>query len=89
MRPIGGWLCDRLRPIPVLATAFAVVATFAVLAAFQLPLIPVATIAFLGMAAALRTGTGSFAHRTNGCASHPWPTDATPRWWAWVRWMSS
>ena len=43
MRPIGGWLCDRLRPIAVLATAFAVVATFAVLAAFQLPLIPVAT----------------------------------------------
>jgi MFS transporter, NNP family, nitrate/nitrite transporter len=43
----------------VLATAFAVVATFAVLAAFQLPLIPVATIAFLGMAAALGTGTGA------------------------------
>jgi MFS transporter, NNP family, nitrate/nitrite transporter len=59
MRPIGGWLCDRLRPIAVLATAFAVVATFAVLAAFQLPLIPVATIAFLGMAAALGTGTGA------------------------------
>jgi MFS transporter, NNP family, nitrate/nitrite transporter len=59
MRPIGGWLCDRQRPITVLATAFAVVATFAVLAAFQLPLIPVATIAFLGMAAALGTGTGA------------------------------
>jgi MFS transporter, NNP family, nitrate/nitrite transporter len=43
----------------VLATAFAVVATFAVLAAFQLPLIPLATIAFLGMAAALGTGTGA------------------------------
>ena len=59
MRPIGGWLCDRLSPITVLVTAFAVVAVFAVLAAFQLPLIPVATIAFLGMAAALGTGTGA------------------------------
>jgi NNP family nitrate/nitrite transporter-like MFS transporter len=59
MRPIGGWLCDRLRPTAVLATAFAVVAVFAVLAAFQLPLIPVDTIAFLGMAAALGTGTGA------------------------------
>ena len=59
MRPIGGWLCDRLNPITVLVTAFAVVAIFAVLAAFQLPLIPIATIAFLGMAAALGTGTGA------------------------------
>jgi NNP family nitrate/nitrite transporter-like MFS transporter len=59
MRPIGGWLCDRQRPITVLTTAFAVVASFAVLAAFQLPLIPVATVAFLGMAAALGTGTGA------------------------------
>ena len=57
--PVGGWLCDRLRPIAVLAAAFAVVAVFAVLAAFQLPLMPVDTIAFLGMAAALGTGTGA------------------------------
>jgi len=59
MRPVGGWLCDRLRPTAVLAVAFAFVAVFAVLAAFQLPLIPVDTIAFLGMAAALGTGTGA------------------------------
>jgi nitrate/nitrite transporter NarK len=44
MRPIGGWLCDRLRPTAVLATAFAVVAIFAVLAAFQLPLIPAGSV---------------------------------------------
>ena len=31
MRPIGGWLCDRLRPIAVLATAFAVVGMAAAL----------------------------------------------------------
>jgi NNP family nitrate/nitrite transporter-like MFS transporter len=59
MRPLGGWLCDRLPPITVLVTAFAAVALFAVLAAFQLPLIPVATIAVLGLAAALGAGTGA------------------------------
>jgi NNP family nitrate/nitrite transporter-like MFS transporter len=59
MRPIGGWLSDRLRPVPVLVTAFTAVAVFAALAALHLPLIPMATIAFLGMAAALGAGTGA------------------------------
>ena len=53
MRPIGGWLSDRLRPVPVLVAAFASVV------AFQPPLMPVGTAAFLGMAAALGAGTGA------------------------------
>jgi NNP family nitrate/nitrite transporter-like MFS transporter len=59
MRPVGGWLSDRFHPVPIVVTAFGVVTVFAVVAAFGLPLIPVATAAFLGMAAALGTGTGA------------------------------
>ncbi|MBO0878183.1 MAG: MFS transporter, partial [Pseudonocardia sp.] len=59
MRPVGGWLSDRLTPAPVLITTFAVVTAFAVLAAFEPPLIPTDTVAFLGMAAALGVGTGA------------------------------
>ena len=59
MRPVGGWLSDRIGPITVLTGAYAVVALLAALAAFELPLIPVGTVAFLGMAAALGTGTGA------------------------------
>jgi NNP family nitrate/nitrite transporter-like MFS transporter len=59
MRPIGGWLSDRLRPVPVLVTAFGVVAAFASVVAFQPPLLPLATTAFLGIAAALGAGTGA------------------------------
>lgn len=59
MRPVGGWLSDRLHPVPVLTTAFSTVAAFASVVAFQPPLLPVATIAFLGMAAALGAGTGA------------------------------
>jgi MFS transporter, NNP family, nitrate/nitrite transporter len=59
MRPVGGWLCDRGDPIRVLAGAYGAVTLLAVLAAFELPLIPVGTVAFLGLAAALGTGTGA------------------------------
>jgi MFS transporter, NNP family, nitrate/nitrite transporter len=59
MRPVGGWLCDRYDPIRVLAGAYGAVTLLAVLAAFELPLIPVGTIAFLGLAAALGAGTGA------------------------------
>lgn len=59
MRPVGGWVSDRLTPVPVLLTTFIVVTVFAGVAAFAFPLIPTATIAFLGMAAALGTGTGA------------------------------
>jgi NNP family nitrate/nitrite transporter-like MFS transporter len=59
MRPVGGWLCDRYHPIGVLAGAYAAATLLAVLAAFELPLVPVGTVAFLGLAAALGTGTGA------------------------------
>jgi MFS transporter, NNP family, nitrate/nitrite transporter len=59
MRPVGGWLCDRYPPVPVLAGAYTAVALLAVFAAFELPLIPGGTVAFLGLAAALGIGTGA------------------------------
>jgi NNP family nitrate/nitrite transporter-like MFS transporter len=59
MRPIGGWLCDRYPPIGVLTATYGAVALLALLAAFELPLIPVGTIAFLGLAAALGAGSGA------------------------------
>jgi NNP family nitrate/nitrite transporter-like MFS transporter len=59
MRPFGGWLCDRFPAIGVLTGTYGAVTLLAVLAAFELPLIPVGTIAFLGLAAALGVGTGA------------------------------
>jgi len=58
-RPTGGWLSDRFHPIPVLVASFSGVAALAVLQAFQPPLIPWATIAFLGMAAFLGAASGA------------------------------
>lgn len=59
MRPIGGWLSDRLHPVPVLLAAYAAVTGLALVAALELALIPLGTIAFLGIAAALGLGTGA------------------------------
>jgi MFS transporter, NNP family, nitrate/nitrite transporter len=59
LRPIGGWLSDRLHPVPVLVVAYTAVAVLALVASLELPLIPIGTIAFLGMAAALGAGTGA------------------------------
>ncbi|MFJ9342041.1 nitrate/nitrite transporter [Streptomyces sp. NPDC101733] len=58
-RPIGGRLSDRFHPALVTAVALAVVALFAVVQAFDPPLIPVATIALLLMAAGLGAAGGS------------------------------
>jgi MFS transporter, NNP family, nitrate/nitrite transporter len=58
-RPTGGWLSDRFHPVPVLVWCFTGTALFAVVQAFQPPLIPVATIAFLGMAALLGAASGA------------------------------
>src|SRR6266511_1194967 len=57
-RPIGGWLSDRLHPVPVLVTCFSGVAGLAVLQAFQPALIPWATVALLGMAGLLGAAAG-------------------------------
>lgn len=60
MRPVGGWLSDRLHPVPVLVVCFAAVAALALLASFEIhPLVPFGTIAFLGMAAALGAAAGA------------------------------
>ena len=58
-RPTGGWLSDRFHPIPVLVVSFSGVALLAIVQAFQPPLIPLATIAFLGMAAFLGAASGA------------------------------
>lgn len=59
MRPIGGYLSDRIGPVPVLAGGFAVVAICASVQATTPDLMPVGTIAFLSMAAALGAGSGA------------------------------
>jgi NNP family nitrate/nitrite transporter-like MFS transporter len=59
MRPFGGWLSDRLHPVPVLVACFAVVTVFAAVSAIEAPLAPVGTIAFLAMAAALGASSGA------------------------------
>jgi NNP family nitrate/nitrite transporter-like MFS transporter len=58
-RPTGGWLSDRLHPVPVLVWCLTGVALFAVVQAFQPPLMPVATVAFLAMAALLGAASGA------------------------------
>jgi len=59
MRPVGGWLSDRIGPVPVLATVFGVVAVGASIQALTPDLMPVGTLAFLSMAAALGAGSGA------------------------------
>jgi MFS transporter, NNP family, nitrate/nitrite transporter len=59
MRPLGGWLSDRVGAVPVLVTGYAVVAVGAAVQAFTPALMPVGTIAFLAMAAALGAGSGA------------------------------
>jgi MFS transporter, NNP family, nitrate/nitrite transporter len=59
MRPIGGWLSDRLGPVRVLAAALAVVVAGALAQSFTPALAPAGTIAFLAMAAALGAGSGA------------------------------
>src|SRR6476659_6669084 len=51
MRPVGGWLSDRLGPVPVLAGGYTVVMVGAGVAATTPLLQPVGTVAFLSMAA--------------------------------------
>ena len=59
MRPVGGWLSDRFGPVPVLAGGYAVVVVGAGVAATTPLLAPVGAFAFLGMAAALGSGSGA------------------------------
>jgi NNP family nitrate/nitrite transporter-like MFS transporter len=57
-RPAGGWLADRFGGGVVLSAALAVVFPCAVLVSFQ-PVMPLATVGFLTMAAALGVGNGA------------------------------
>jgi MFS transporter, NNP family, nitrate/nitrite transporter len=59
MRPVGGWLSDRLGAVPVLAASFTTVALGAAVQALTPPLAPAGTAAFLLMAAALGAGSGA------------------------------
>lgn len=59
MRPVGGWLSDRVGPVRVLAASLAVVVAGALAQAFTPALTPVGTLAFLAMAAALGAGSGA------------------------------
>jgi MFS transporter, NNP family, nitrate/nitrite transporter len=58
-RPIGGWLSDRHHPAPVLVWCFSGVAGLAIVQAFGPPLMPLGTVAFLGMAALLGAASGA------------------------------
>ncbi|MGW3355476.1 nitrate/nitrite transporter [Streptomyces bungoensis] len=59
MRPVGGWLSDRVGPVRVLTGVLAVVLAGAVVQSFTPSLAPVGTAAFLAMAAALGAGSGA------------------------------
>ncbi|MEV6348068.1 MFS transporter [Actinoplanes sp. NPDC051851] len=59
MRPVGGWISDRIAPSRVLAAALGVVVAGAVVLSFTPGLAPVGTAAFLLMAAALGIGSGA------------------------------
>ena len=59
MRPVGGWLADRLGAVPVLAVGLGVVVVGAGISAGTPPLAGIGTLAFLAMAAALGSGSGA------------------------------
>jgi NNP family nitrate/nitrite transporter-like MFS transporter len=59
MRPLGGYLSDRMAPTRVLGVAFTVVTVFALVQSATPSLTPVGTIAFLSMAAALGLTSGA------------------------------
>ncbi len=59
MRPVGGWLSDRIAPTRVLAGSLLVVVAGAAVQAFTPALAPLGTVAFLSMAAALGAGSGA------------------------------
>ncbi|MER6623485.1 MULTISPECIES: MFS transporter [unclassified Streptomyces] len=59
MRPVGGWLSDRIGPVRVLVGTLAFVVAGALVQSFTPGLAPAGTIAFLAMAAALGAGSGA------------------------------
>jgi NNP family nitrate/nitrite transporter-like MFS transporter len=59
MRPVGGWLSDRVGSTRVITAALSVVAAGAAVQAFSPDLAPLGTIAFLAMAGALGAASGA------------------------------
>jgi NNP family nitrate/nitrite transporter-like MFS transporter len=59
LRPVGGWLSDRIGPPKVLTAVFAIVALCALAQSSTPALAPVGTVDFLVMAAALGTASGA------------------------------
>jgi NNP family nitrate/nitrite transporter-like MFS transporter len=59
LRPVGGWLSDRIHPTWVLIASFSVVAALALVVSTHLTLVPGATICFLAMAGALGAAAGA------------------------------
>jgi NNP family nitrate/nitrite transporter-like MFS transporter len=59
VRPIGGWLSDKMNGIIVLRLVFLIIFILAVMAAGNLSLAPVGTIIYLGLAATLGIGNGA------------------------------
>jgi NNP family nitrate/nitrite transporter-like MFS transporter len=59
MRPVGGWLSDRIAPALVLAGAFAMVTAAAIGQSLTPSLAPAGTITFLALAAALGAAAGA------------------------------
>ncbi|WP_055481453.1 MFS transporter [Sphaerimonospora mesophila] len=57
-RPVGGWLADRVGGAPVLAYSLAAAFTCAIIVSFA-PAMPLATVGFLALAAALGLGNGA------------------------------
>lgn len=59
MRPIGGWLSDRIGPVRVLGGALAAVLAGALVQSLAPPLMPLGTLACLVMAGALGASSGA------------------------------
>ncbi|MEU6538528.1 MFS transporter [Streptomyces sp. NPDC047000] len=59
MRPVGGWLSDRIGSVRVLAASLALVVAGAVVQSFTPALAPVGTLAFFTMAIALGAASGA------------------------------
>lgn len=59
LRPIGGWLSDKIGPGRVLAAVFVIVAIAAAVQSTTPELMPVGTVSFMAMAGALGAGAGA------------------------------
>jgi len=58
-RPVGGYLSDRIGPVRVLVACFLAITALAALASLELVLLPMGTVAFLGLATFLGAGSGA------------------------------